>query len=121
MGWRAGFCGVGDQLLVGVGVDGELLDLEGERAGDGMVVVLESCCGPRTRWLAHQVPKSGSRTLASVDHIVTFGCLDLLAPRPLQMIVDGATHTDLYDKDAYVTPAVARLTDFFRTHLTQTR
>ena len=31
--------------------------------------------------------------------------------------IDGATHNDLYDKDVYVTPAVARLTDFFRAHL----
>lgn len=27
--------------------------------------------------------------------------------------MDGATHTDLYDKDAYVTPAIAKLSGFF--------
>jgi len=32
--------------------------------------------------------------------------------------IEGATHNDLYDKDAYVTPAIARLTDFFQAHLT---
>ncbi|WP_327238838.1 alpha/beta hydrolase [Streptomyces sp. NBC_01317] len=32
-------------------------------------------------------------------------------------VVDGATHVDLYDKDEYVTPAVAKLTEFFGKHL----
>jgi fermentation-respiration switch protein FrsA (DUF1100 family) len=31
--------------------------------------------------------------------------------------IDGASHNDLYDKDAYVAPAVARLTEFFHAHL----
>jgi fermentation-respiration switch protein FrsA (DUF1100 family) len=31
--------------------------------------------------------------------------------------IDGATHIDLYDKDEYVTPAVAKLTEFFSKHL----
>jgi len=37
-------------------------------------------------------------------------------PRELFWI-DGATHIDLYDKDEYVTPAVAKLTEFFGKHL----
>lgn len=32
-------------------------------------------------------------------------------------VIDGATHIDLYDRDEYVTPAVARLTEFFGKHL----
>jgi uncharacterized protein len=31
--------------------------------------------------------------------------------------VSGATHVTLYDKDEYVTPAVSKLGDFFRTNL----
>lgn len=33
------------------------------------------------------------------------------------VVIDGATHIDLYDKDEYVTPAVAKLTEFFGKHL----
>ncbi|WP_210588717.1 alpha/beta hydrolase [Streptomyces sp. GESEQ-35] len=86
----------------------------------------------------------------SVDRIVSFDAfrfVDLIAPRPLLMIVgreavtswmsieafqnalgakelhwiDGAGHVDLYDREQYVGPAVARLTDFFGVHLTRTR
>ncbi|MGX1255413.1 fermentation-respiration switch protein FrsA (DUF1100 family) [Streptomyces ambofaciens] len=32
-------------------------------------------------------------------------------------VIDGATHIDLYDRDEHVTPAVAKLTEFFRTYL----
>jgi fermentation-respiration switch protein FrsA (DUF1100 family) len=85
-------------------------------------------------------------TWTSVDHIVTFDAfraVDLIAPRPLLMIVgreavtawmtveayqkavgpkellwiEGASHNDLYDKDEYVTPAVANLTTFYSKHL----
>ncbi|QIQ06582.1 alpha/beta hydrolase [Streptomyces liangshanensis] len=85
-------------------------------------------------------------TWNSVDRIVTFEpfrFVSLIAPRPLLMIVgteavtshmtteafadagepkrlhwiDGASHVDLYDKDKYVTPAVAELTAFFRKRL----
>lgn len=31
--------------------------------------------------------------------------------------IDGATHVDLYDRPEYVTPASAKLGDFFRAHL----
>jgi fermentation-respiration switch protein FrsA (DUF1100 family) len=37
-------------------------------------------------------------------------------PKELHWI-EGATHVDLYDKDEYVTPAVARLTDFYGANL----
>ena len=79
---------------------------------------------------------------ASVDRMITFDAfraVDLIAPRPLLMIVgreavtswmaveayqrartpkelhwiDGATHVDLYDRDEYVTPAITKLADFF--------
>jgi fermentation-respiration switch protein FrsA (DUF1100 family) len=87
-------------------------------------------------------------TWSSVDRLVSFDAFrfaDLIAPRPLLMIVgseavtswmaveafqnarspkelhwiDGASHVDLYDKEQYVDPAVAKLTEFFRTHLAQ--
>jgi uncharacterized protein len=86
--------------------------------------------------------------LRSIDLIAQFNAfetIELIAPRPLLMIVgteaataylsqeaiekarepkelyriDGATHVDLYDKDEYVPTAVAKLTDFFGTHLAQ--
>ncbi|SEO55474.1 alpha/beta hydrolase [Amycolatopsis saalfeldensis] len=85
----------------------------------------------------------------SVDRIATFDAFHavaLIAPRPLLMIagrdaetawmsvaafqratgpkelhwVEGATHMDLYDKDEYVTPAVAKLAGFFKQNLTVT-
>ncbi|MDT0611092.1 alpha/beta hydrolase [Streptomyces lancefieldiae] len=84
--------------------------------------------------------------LRSIDLIAqydSYAMIRLISPRPLLMIVgseaetayfsreaiekaaepkelfviDGATHIDLYDKDAYVTPAVAKLAEFFGTHL----
>jgi fermentation-respiration switch protein FrsA (DUF1100 family) len=43
------------------------------------------------------------------------------AQQPKELLwIDGATHVALYDKDEYVTPAIAKLTEFFRTHLTRT-
>jgi hypothetical protein len=82
-------------------------------------------------------------TWSSLDRIASFDAfrfISLIAPRPLLMIVgreaatsymtteaywnarepkeifwiDGATHVALYDKDEYVTPAIAKLTEFFR-------
>ncbi len=72
-----------------------------------------------------------------------FARIDLLAPRPLLMVigseavtghhsreaveraagqaelvtVDGATHMSLYDRDEHVTPAVARISTFLAEHL----
>jgi fermentation-respiration switch protein FrsA (DUF1100 family) len=83
---------------------------------------------------------------SSVDRMGTFDAfafVDLIAPRPLLLIVgtqavtswmaveafqrakgpkelhwiDGATHVALYDKEEYVTPAVAKLTEFFTANL----
>jgi hypothetical protein len=82
-----------------------------------------------------------------VDRIAAFDAFrftDMIAPRPLPLIVgtaavtswtarevfiaarepkhwhwiEGAMHNDLYDKDEHVTPAVARLAPFFRDSLT---
>ncbi|GHB86016.1 hypothetical protein GCM10010306_096030 [Streptomyces umbrinus] len=86
--------------------------------------------------------------LRSVDQIAqydSFANIESLAPRPLLMIagseaatahfsrtaveragepmelfwIDGASHFDLYDKDEYVSPALAKLTSFFGEHLSQ--
>ena len=69
--------------------------------------------------------------------------VDLITPRPILLIVgsravtswmsvdayqraqepkelhwiDGASHVDLYDKNDYVTPAVAKLSEFYKTNL----
>jgi fermentation-respiration switch protein FrsA (DUF1100 family) len=94
-----------------------------------------------------QHPRSAKLfTWNSVDRIACFEAfrfIDQIAPRPLLMIagtqavtswmtteaianaqepkelfwIDGATHVDLYDKDEYVTPAVSKLAEFFRTNL----
>ncbi|MEV6540664.1 alpha/beta hydrolase [Streptomyces sp. NPDC051665] len=102
----------------------------------------EYYCTPRA-----QHPRSAkSLTWTSVDRVAafdTFASVALIAPRPLLLIVgraavtswmsveafqksygakelawiEGASHVDLYDKDAYVTPAVEKLDDFFAAHL----
>ena len=82
----------------------------------------------------------------SVDRMTffdAFQAVDLIAPRPVLLIVgsravtswmsvdacqrarepkelhwiDGASHVDLYDKNEFVTPAVAKLTEFYNTNL----
>ena len=102
----------------------------------------EYYCTPRA-----QHPRSAKAlTWTSVDRIAafdTFAAVGLIAPRPLLLIVgraavtswmsveafqktdgpkelawiEGASHVDLYDKDAYVTPAVEKLDGFFAAHL----
>jgi fermentation-respiration switch protein FrsA (DUF1100 family) len=86
----------------------------------------------------------------SIDLIAEFAAFDmihLISPRPLLMIagteaataylsreatekarapkelfwVDGATHVDLYDKAEYLPTVVAKLDDFFGTHLGRTK
>ncbi|MFF7381576.1 CocE/NonD family hydrolase [Streptomyces griseoluteus] len=92
-------------------------------------------------------PRSKSQfVFRSVDHLVQFDAcamLRLLAPRPLLVMegsessvadhsrrfienapgpkemfwVEGATHGDLLYKEEFITPAIAKLTDFFRQSL----
>jgi fermentation-respiration switch protein FrsA (DUF1100 family) len=99
----------------------------------------DRCYHPRTEnWFA----------LRSIDLLAQFDgfrFVHLIAPRPLLMIagtdavsdyfsveaidraaepkelfwIEGASHVDLYDKDEYVTPAVAKLTEFFDTALSR--
>ncbi|MGW1882495.1 alpha/beta hydrolase [Streptomyces sp. NPDC001970] len=98
----------------------------------------ESYCTPRGRH-----PRSNTGwVLRSIDRLAqydSYAMIEFISPRPLLMItgsradtgyfsreavekanepkelfvVDGATHVDLDDKDEYVTPAVAKLSDFF--------
>jgi fermentation-respiration switch protein FrsA (DUF1100 family) len=105
----------------------------------------EYYCTPRA-----QHPRSAkSLTWTSIDHMAFFDAfrfVGLIAPRPVLLIVgreavtswmsvegfqnargpkelhwiDGASHVDLYDKDQYVTPAVAKLTEFFTANLVTT-
>lgn len=94
-----------------------------------------------------QHPRSENKWLVqSMDRIAqydAFAKIDMISPRPLLMIagseadtryfseeaiakaaepkelfiIDGATHVGLYDLDAEVTPAVAKLTEFFNANL----
>jgi uncharacterized protein len=105
----------------------------------------EYYCTPRA---GH--PRSAKAlTWTSVDRLATFDAfyaVELIVPRPLLLIagrdavtswmsveafqkaagpkelhwIEGASHVDLYDKDEYVTPAVAKLADFFKQSLTVT-
>jgi uncharacterized protein len=105
----------------------------------------EYYCTPRA-----QHPRSAkSLPWTSIDHMAFFDAfrfVGLIAPRPILLIagreavtswmsvegfqnargpkelhwIDGASHVDLYDKDQYVTPAVAKLTEFFTASLVTT-
>ncbi|MGK4579183.1 alpha/beta hydrolase [Kitasatospora sp. HPMI-4] len=115
---------------------------EARRGGPHVYEGWEYYCTPRARH-----PRSAKAlTWSSVDRIAAFeafASLGLLAPRPLLTVVgreavtswmsveafrratgpkelfwiDGAGHCDLYDKDEYVTPAVAKLAGFFDANL----
>ncbi|WP_460061441.1 imelysin family protein [Streptomyces sp. YKOK-I1] len=95
--------------------------------------------GYHPRAIRGWVPRSVDQ-LAQYD---SYAMIELISPRPLLMIagseaesacfsreaieqaaepkelfvLDGATHMDLYDKDEYVTLAVAKLTEFYGRHL----
>jgi fermentation-respiration switch protein FrsA (DUF1100 family) len=112
--------------------------LGGEHGFEGW----EYYCTPRA---AHD-RSAKTLTWSSVDRMAAFdglAAVPLIAPRPLLLVVgreavtswmsvqayqsaggpkelhwiDGASHVDLYDKDEYVTPAVAKLAEFFTQHL----
>ncbi|MDX6364407.1 hypothetical protein ACFVYF_24390 [Streptomyces sp. NPDC058274] len=53
---------------------------------------------------------------AVTAHMTTEAFGKAREPKELRTI-EGATHVDLYDRDPYVTLAVAGLTAFFRSHL----
>ena len=98
---------------------------------------------PATGWL--KVLVTEPPCTGWMDHHVRKLSVDLIAPRPLLLIVgreaatawmsieayqkarapkelywiEGATHYSLYDTDECVSPAVARLTEFFETNLTE--
>ncbi|MGW4350032.1 alpha/beta hydrolase [Streptomyces sp. NPDC004690] len=94
----------------------------------------------------HHCRSNTGWVLRSIDQIAqydSYAMVRLISPRPLLMIIgseadtgyfsreaieqadepkelfviDGATHVDLYDKDEYVTPALAKLTAFFADNL----
>jgi hypothetical protein len=118
---------------------------EARQGGPHVYEGWEYYCTPRA-----QHPRSAkSLTWTSVDLIAAFDAFQavhLIAPRPLLMIagreaetswmsveafqkargpkqfhwIEGAVHTDLYDKDEFVTPAVAELTEFFGARLPRT-
>ena len=112
------------------------------RGGPHVFEGWEYYCTPR----AYHPRSAKALTWSSVDRIATFDALaavDLIAPRPLLMIVgreavtswmsvqafqralgpkelrwiDGAMHNDLYDKEQYVGSAVTKLTGFFTKNL----
>lgn len=113
-----------------------------ETAGRQFRETFEFYCTPR----GHHPRANQGWILRSIDLIApydSYAMIRLVSPRPLLMIagseaesgyfsreavekaaepkelfvIDGATHIDLYDKDEYVTPAVAKLTEFFGEHL----
>jgi uncharacterized protein len=115
---------------------------EARRGGPHVFEGWEYYCTPR----AYHPRSAKVLTWTSIDHIATFDAfrsVDLIAPRPLLMIVgreavtswmsveafqkalgpkellwiDGAMHNDLYDKEQYVGPAITKLAGFFTKNL----
>ncbi|GGZ32036.1 alpha/beta hydrolase [Streptomyces poonensis] len=113
-----------------------------ETAGRQFRETFEFYCTPR----GHHPRAVQGWVLRSVDQLAqydSYAMIELISPRPLLMIagseaesayfsreaiaqaaepkelvtIDGATHIDLYDRDEYVTPAVAELAEFFGKHL----
>lgn len=99
----------------------------------------------KTPRAAHE-RSDGMVPVRSVDKLAQFSPfehVEMISPRPLLMVsgsealtlplsedavarggdsaelfvIDGASHVDLYDKDEAITPATARLTDFFKANL----
>jgi fermentation-respiration switch protein FrsA (DUF1100 family) len=130
--------GEGDQSFTLFPATAEEANLGGPHSFEGW----EYYCTPRG---GHD-RSAKTLTWSSVDRIATFDGLatvSLIAPRPLLLIagreaitswmsvqafqsaggpkelhwIDGASHVDLYDKDEYVTPAVAKLAEFYTAHL----
>ncbi|HYZ81478.1 MAG TPA: alpha/beta hydrolase, partial [Solirubrobacteraceae bacterium] len=115
-------------------------ELGGEYGAEGF----EYYCTPRA-----QHPRSMKEMAwESIDKLATFDAfapIALIAPRPLLMVVgtravtswmsidafqraldpkelywiDGASHVDLYDKEQYVTPTIAKLAAYFHAHLAE--
>ena len=56
---------------------------------------------------------------AATSYMTTEAFWNAQEPKELFWI-DGATHVSLYDKEEYVTPALAKLAEFFGSHLTTT-
>ncbi|MGW2046267.1 alpha/beta hydrolase [Streptomyces sp. NPDC001858] len=116
-------------------------------AVEASVPVLYQECFDYYRTSRGRHPRSTNQwVMRSVDQMAvydSYAMIDAISPRPLLMIagseadtahvsreaiakagdpkeffvIDGATHVDLYDQDKYVTPAVAKLADFFGKHL----
>ncbi|MGW6280220.1 alpha/beta hydrolase [Kribbella sp. NPDC055071] len=112
---------------------------EARAAGPHVFEGWQYYCTPRAMH-----PRSAKAfTWTSVDRLGTFDAFQALPTCPLLMIagreavtawmsveafqraqgpkefvwIEGATHVDLYDKDEYVTPAVAKLTAFYKEQL----
>jgi fermentation-respiration switch protein FrsA (DUF1100 family) len=114
-------------------------EADARAAGQYVYEGWEYYCTPRAQnpRSTKQMPWISADKIAASDG---FAFIDMVAPRPLLMIVgtkadtkwiaeeafprarepkelfwlEGASHVDLYDRDQYVTPAVTRLADFYR-------